>query len=383
MLFRSLGYEWDTDPDNGQRPPGDFRMSTTTITSNGVLQDYGTVYGAGTLTHYLTFYKHSSGARVFSAGSIQWAWGLDANHDRGNTAADPNMQQATINVLADMGAQPNTLQNGLVFATASTDTTPPVSTIVSPAAGTRLPPGTPATVTGTATDSGGGVVGGVEVSLDGGTTWHPTTGRGSWSYTWTPATAATLVIRSRAVDDSGNLETPKPGVTVTVGAKVCPCSIWPATATPVTPSVADPASVNLGVKFTSDVAGHITGLRFYKGAGNTGTHVGTLWSASGTKLASVTFTNETASGWQQANFATPVAIAANTVYVASYLAPKGDYAGDNSGFASAGVDNAPLHALSNAASGGNGVYLYGATSTFPTATWASSNYWVDVVFTTP
>ena len=379
----TLGYEWDTDPDNGQRPPGDFRMSTTTITSNGVLQDYGTVYGAGTLTHYLTFYKHSSGARVFSAGSIQWAWGLDANHDRGNTAADPNMQQATVNLLADMGAQPNTLQNGLVFATASTDTTPPVSTIVSPTAGTRLPPGTPATVTGTATDSGGGVVGGVEVSLDGGTTWHPTTGRGSWSYTWTPATAATLVIRSRAVDDSGNLETPKPGVTVTVGAKVCPCSIWPATATPVTPSVADPASVNLGVKFTSDVAGHITGLRFYKGAGNTGTHVGTLWSASGTKLASVTFTNETASGWQQANFATPVAIAANTVYVASYLAPKGDYAGDNSGFASAGVDNAPLHALSNAASGGNGVYLYGATSTFPTATWASSNYWVDVVFTTP
>ena len=66
------------------------------------------------------------------------------------------------------------------------------------------------------------------------------------------------------------------------------------------------------------------------------------------------------------NFATPVAITANTVYVASYLAPNGRYAGDNSYFATAGVDNPPLHALQNGVSGGNGVYAYGAATTFPT-----------------
>jgi len=128
------------------------------------------------------------------------------------------------------------------------------------------------------------------------------------------------------------------------------------------------------------VNGSITGIRFYKGSGNTGTHVGNLWSASGTKLASVTFGSETASGWQQANFATPVAITAGTVYVASYLAPAGHYAGDGGYFATTGVDNGPLHALKNGVSGGNGVYAYGATSSFPANTFNSANYWVDVVF---
>ncbi|GAB3989243.1 hypothetical protein GCM10029978_113830 [Actinoallomurus acanthiterrae] len=30
--------------------------------------------------------------------------------------------------------------------------------------------------------------------------------------------------------------------------------------------------------------------------------------------------------------------------------------------------------------GGNGVYAYGATSAFPTGTYQSTNYWVDVVY---
>ena len=378
----TLGYEWDTDPDNGFRPPGLVRNSTTTLTTAGVLQDYGTVYGNGTLTHYLTFYKAPSGARVFSSGSIQWAWGLDANHDRGNAAADPRMQQATVNVLADMGAQAQTLQAGLVPAAASTDTTPPVSVIVSPAAGASLAPGVAVTIAGTATDSGGGVVGGVEVSIDGGATWHPASGRGNWTYGFTPTVAgSTVVIQSRAVDDSGNLETPGAGSTVTVRSQACPCSIWFPSAVPGTPDVNDTLAVNVGTKFTADSNGKITGVRFYKGTGNTGTHVATLWTSAGVSLGSVTFTNETASGWQQANFATPIAITANTVYVVSYLATKGNYAGDNGGFALA-VDTPPLHALQDGGSGGgNGVYAYASTTKFPTSTWASSNYWVDVVFT--
>jgi hypothetical protein len=169
---------------------------------------------------------------------------------------------------------------------------------------------------------------------------------------------------------------------VTPAATTCTaCTIWPSTATPATVDVADTSSVELGVKFKSDVNGSITGIRFYKGPSNTGTHVGNLWSASGTLLASVTFTGESASGWQQATFATPVTITAGTVYVASYLAPVGHYSA-NTGYFTAAVDSPPLHALQDGASGGNGVYSYGGASTFPTNTYNSANYWVDVVFST-
>ena len=51
----------------------------------------------------MTYYRAASGARVFGSGTVQWAWGLDANHDRGNLAADARMQQATVNLFADMG----------------------------------------------------------------------------------------------------------------------------------------------------------------------------------------------------------------------------------------------------------------------------------------
>jgi hypothetical protein len=64
--------------------------------------------------------------------------------------------------------------------------------------------GVPVTVSGRASDAGGRV-GGVEVSVGGGS-WHPAAGRESWSYSWTPGASGAVTIRSRAVDDSGNLE---------------------------------------------------------------------------------------------------------------------------------------------------------------------------------
>lgn len=166
---------------------------------------------------------------------------------------------------------------------------------------------------------------------------------------------------------------PAPGVVGT---------IWPATAAPAQLSDNDPAAINLGVKFRSDLSGRVTAIRFYKGPNNTGTHVGALWTASGQQLATVIFTNETPSGWQQANLAMPVAITASTVYVVSYHAPNGQYPGDDDYFLSGGVANPPLHALRDGESGGNGVYLYGSALAFPTQTYRSENYWVDVVFTT-
>jgi hypothetical protein len=159
-------------------------------------------------------------------------------------------------------------------------------------------------------------------------------------------------------------------------------TIFPSNPTPAIVDGGDPGSVELGMKFRSDVAGFITGLRFYKSAANTGTHVANLWSAGGTKLATATFSGESPSGWQQVNFASPVAIQANTVYVASYFAPNGHYSGNLDYFAGQGVDTPPLHALADGVSGGNGTFGYGAASVFPTGTYRSLNYWVDVVFTT-
>jgi hypothetical protein len=236
------------------------------------------------------------------------------------------------------------------------------------------------TISGTASDSGG-VVGGVEVSVDGGASWHPANGRGSWTYAWTPAATGAVTLRSRAVDDSGNLQPTPASRGVTVTAAVCPCTAFSASATPAVASDPDSVIVNLGVKFRTDQNGFITAIRFYKGSGNTGTHVGALWRADGTLLATATFVNETATGWQQANFASPVPVTANTVYVASYRAPNGHYAADNGFFANAGVDSGPLHLLRDGVSGGNGVYVYGGSAVlFPASTFQSSNYWVDVVF---
>jgi hypothetical protein len=134
------------------------------------------------------------------------------------------------------------------------------------------------------------------------------------------------------------------------------------------------------VKFTSSSNGQITGIRFYKSSANTGTHVGNLWSSTGTLLATATFSNETASGWQQVNFSSPVSITAGTVYVASYHTTVGHFSADQEFFATAGVSNPPLEALANGVNGGDGVYAYGSTSSFPSNTYTSTNYWVDLVF---
>src|SRR5262245_37783718 len=285
-----------------------------------------------------------------------------------------------------MNVQPATLQPGLVPASPSTDSLPPTSIITSPATGVTVSMGTPVNITGTASDAGGGIVAGVNVSVDGGITWNKATGNSTWNYSWTPTTPGSVTIRSRAVDDSGNAQNPPGEITVTVSGPpppTCPCSVWGSGVTPANLIENDGAPVELGLNFSSDTTGTITEACLYKvGTANGWTHLGRLCTSTGTLLGSVTFSGETSSGWQQALFPTAIPITANTTYVVSYFAPQGHYAGDTGYFASSGVDNGPLHALSNAIAGGNGVYLYGSPGGFPTNTYQSSNYWVDVVFTT-
>ncbi|HEV2499730.1 MAG TPA: DUF4082 domain-containing protein [Terriglobia bacterium] len=157
------------------------------------------------------------------------------------------------------------------------------------------------------------------------------------------------------------------------GGSVSGSTLWGNATVPASIST-DPNAYELGVNFYADQSGFITAIRFYKGAGNTGTHIGHLWDNHGNLLSTATFTNETASGWQQVTLPTPVPITANTIYTASYWDPNGHYGLDSSYFNNQ-YDNAPLHAPAIQ----NGVYSFSPT-TDPSGTNLSSNYWVDVVF---
>ena len=213
----SLGFEWDIDWDNGFRPAGLIDLSSTSVFVNTLVKNpwMGDAGGltSGNATHSLTLYRAASGALVFSAGDIDWAWNLDS-HNAGGVAPDQNVQQAMVNLFAEMGVQPQTVQSGLVLGSQSTDHIAPQATIVSVSNGAKV--GGSVAVVGTAADSGGGVVAGVEFSGDGGLTWHHATGWENWTYKWTPDRIGLQTIEARAVDDSLNLGTSSGSATTTV-----------------------------------------------------------------------------------------------------------------------------------------------------------------------
>lgn len=270
MADQTLGYEWNYEQPafSGSYPANRVTLSRTT---------------SGGLTHMASLYTHSSGAIVFGAGTVQWSWGLDSEHDRGNPAPSRDMQQATANLFLDMGVSPATPQSDIIIP---------------------LPPPPP---------SG-----------------------------YTIFTNQNPAIQNQRDNTTG---------------------------------------IVVGTRFRSTIAGNITAIRFYKGAGNTGTHIGQLWTASGTLLAQATFTNETSTGWQQVNLANPVAINASTDYIVSYHSSQGYYS-VTGGFFSNQLVNSPLTAPADLSSAHNGVYRYSTTPVFPDATYGQECYFVDVVFST-
>ena len=150
-------------------------------------------------------------------------------------------------------------------------------------------------------------------------------------------------------------------------------TLWGSAAPTGLVPVNDTNSVEVGTRFTATSNGKATGVRFWKTSGNQGTHVGSLWSSTGTILGSVKFTGESASGWQTARFASPVALQAGNTYVVSYHAPKGGYAAS---YYFSGRSTSPsLSVASN-----SGVYRYGSSSRFPSSTYRSSQYFVDLTF---
>ena len=151
---------------------------------------------------------------------------------------------------------------------------------------------------------------------------------------------------------------------------MCPCSLYQDSVTPGVPDFNDGVPLTLGVRFASDSPGKVTGIRYYKSAGNTGAHTGALYTADGQQLATVTFTGESSSGWQTASFSEPVDIAANTEYVAAYRTPTGVYSATPGGIGS-GITSGPLRARHS------GAYTYNGD--FPSSS-SSASYLVDVDF---
>ena len=108
-----VGWEWDAIPTQSQylakQPAGVIPLTNTTFAANpniDWLQDEGRAYaktappGQPSASQAVR-YTAPSGAKVFAAGTNNWANGLTIN-------ADSRIIQATYNILSDQGAQPGT-----------------------------------------------------------------------------------------------------------------------------------------------------------------------------------------------------------------------------------------------------------------------------------
>jgi hypothetical protein len=169
---------------------------------------------------------------------------------------------------------------------------------------------------------------------------------------------------------------------VALAAVNCSSTIF-GNSVPAVPSEDDGAPVEVGVRFRTRERVDVRAIRFFKGDGNTGVHVGHLWSEHGALLATATFTAETTSGWQEAALDRPVRLEAGATLVASYFAPNGHYAADVHGLALGRDDGSAVYALADGVGGPNGVYLYGDGGRFPTNGYLATNYYVDVVVARP
>ena len=258
------------------------------------------------------------------------------------------MQQATVNLFADMGVQPATLQPGLMPAIASSRTSIAADVDDHVAGGRR-----DVSRRARRHDHRHGDRhrrrrrGGVEVSTDGGTTWQPANGRQTWTYTWLASGSGGI----GAQEPRGRRQRqPRDGATArspSVHRHAARAALWnPAITTPATVDAGDASRgrTRREVPRRHRRLHHRHPLLQGRDEHRRRTSA-TCGRNTGTLLATATFTGETASGWQQVNFATPVAITANTTYVASYHTNVGHYCVNDGTSRPAGVDNAPLHAL--------------------------------------
>lgn len=148
-------------------------------------------------------------------------------------------------------------------------------------------------------------------------------------------------------------------------------SYYAPTVVPGSPVNNDGVSITVGMQFSVAVAGAINAVRYYKGEVDTGDMVA-LWDVNGNLIDHVAVT-ETAVGWQRGVFSQPWSLTPVAIYTVGYFTPKA-YAGDANKFTAQTTQNG----ITVPANGG--VFVYGATLTFPGSSFQASSYYVDLEF---
>lgn len=151
---------------------------------------------------------------------------------------------------------------------------------------------------------------------------------------------------------------------------------------PAGPATDDAAAVTLGMRFTTSRRGYFSGARFYKSTASSPRYTLTLWDDAGRVLWTRDAEFGTRTGWVGLRTEDDeVLLEPGRTYTVGYFTPIGRYAITYDFFRSQGVENGPLRAP-GVGDGGNGVFAYGPSSTFPTRTYRDSNYHVDLSFRT-
>jgi hypothetical protein len=377
-----VGWEWDARYSNGAEPAGVSTIAASPV-SGELLQDAGHTYNPnGSSTANSTVYQAASGAWVFATGTNQWSRALGLAMDG---SGEPNLllQQATLNMLADAGAQPTTPSSGLVLdphgppQLVSTSPTSGATGVTNPVVTATFDRTLDATTVNTSTFTLTGPSGAVPANVTYDDSTHTATLTPTAALSWGASYTAKLTTGIHAIDGS-----PLAGqVTWSFTTVAGPFSLFAPSLAPTATHLATsdgrggtgPFTYELGVKVRVSAPAQLTAIRFYKDSGETGTHVGHVWSSSGQLLASTTFSGESASGWQQQSLSSPLALQTGQTYVVSV--------GFNAFFVMTGaglanqITSGPLQSV---ADGANGVFGSAANS-FPTNSYNSSNYFVDCV----
>lgn len=166
--------------------------------------------------------------------------------------------------------------------------------------------------------------------------------------------------------------------------------------TPETTNATDAQQYGLGTTFYSVASGWSLGAKWrFPDTLPSGSVTAKLWRvdgddgllASGTELASATFSSPVAGVANEVRWSSPVVLAANTPYVVSIKTPD-RYVVSGGYFGSTTVTSGDLRAPQNGSDPiGVGTLHNGKLNDltghqFPNATFNSANYWVDVIFTT-
>ena len=130
--------------------------------------------------------------------------------------------------------------------------------------------------------------------------------------------------------------------------------------------------MELGMQFTVSRPGSVVAIRYYRGSNDSPASTGALWTATGQRVASVTFSSTWQRGWQTARLARPVALSPNATYDASYQMPAGQYRVQTAAFAGgATLGNSTIRGTAGGYQPGGG---------FPNVSSGGTAYYVDVLF---